>query len=368
MFTARNDQGETFTITKMNVARIRQENQLFCKACSSPVMIKAGEIKIPHFAHEKSTKCAFASEGESEQHLLAKSQLMSWFCYQGIPITVECYFPKIARQADMFVNNKSVIEFQCSSIPISEMIRRTMDYVSIGLDVHWILGQSVKTVKGRIYLTAFQLAFLQVDSQLGYYFWHYSPEKEIFTLYYHLTFEKRNAFFASEMQFSLKENLNECKQKISRIISRHTYVKRDRLLEREKICFYYAKFKKHGQFMKRVYNAGYYLHYLPKEIGVDLESQFLVITPAIEWQFDLWDIFFNRLEKDDTFSEVYFLEKFQLVVKKVHTIWLPSDEYLKLGKAYLSYLIQVGVLSTIPDNRYRVKRVMACIHKSVSEL
>lgn len=365
IFTARNNQGETFTITKMNVERIRQEDKLFCKACLSPVIIKAGEIKIPHFAHEKSTKCAFASEGESQQHLLAKSQIMSWFCYQGISVDIESYFPTIARQADIFVYHKSVIEFQCSSVPINELVRRTMDYLSLELDVYWILGQPIRKDRGRIYLTAFQLAFIQSDSKLGYYFWHYSPEKEIFTLYYHLTFEKGRAFFASEMHFSLKENLNDWKRKIARIISRIAYVKRDRVLERQKICFYYAKFKKHGQFMKKLFNAGYYLHYLPNEIGIDLAWQFLVITPAIEWQFDLWDSFFNRLEKGDTFSEAYFFEKFRLVVTQVSTIWLSPDEYLKLGSAYIDYLVETGVIAVIPENRYRMKREMSCIHEPV---
>lgn len=43
--------------------------------------------------------------------------------------------------------------------------------------------------------------------------------------------------------------------------------------------------------MQKLFNAGYYLHYLPKEIGVDVEEQFLVLTPAVEWQFDLWEKF-----------------------------------------------------------------------------
>ncbi|ECR7133705.1 competence protein CoiA [Listeria monocytogenes] len=358
IFTARNNMGETFTITKINVEQIKQEERLFCKSCASPVMIKAGQIKIPHFAHEKTMKCAFASEGESEEHLAAKKQIMAWYCYQSIPVEVESYFPEIKRQADIFVNGKAVIEFQRSSISISEMIQRTMDYLSIGLEVHWILGQVVRKEKGRICLSAFQQAFIQSDKKLGYHFWHYSTEREICTLYYHLTFEKGNRFFASEMKFSMKAPFSEWKKKLARIITRHAYVKRDRELERQKICFYYAKFKKHGQFMQKLFNAGYYLHYLPKEIGVDLEEQFLVITPAVEWQFDLWEKFFKGLEKGDTFSECCFFESFQSVVTQILTIWLSPNESLKLGKSYLSYLIGEGVLSTIPDNRYRVKRKM----------
>ncbi|EAG5016636.1 TPA: competence protein CoiA, partial [Listeria monocytogenes] len=252
IFTARNNMGETFTITKMNVERIKQEERLFCKSCASPVMIKAGQIKIPHFAHEKTMKCAFASEGESEEHLAAKKQIMAWYCYQSIPVEVESYFPEIKRQADIFVNGKAVIEFQRSSISISEMIQRTMDYLSIGLEVHWILGQVVRKEKGRICLSAFQQAFIQSDKKLGYHFWHYSTEREICTLYYHLTFEKGNRFFASEMKFSMKAPFSEWKKKLARIITRHAYVKRDRELERQKICFYYAKFKKHGQFMQKL--------------------------------------------------------------------------------------------------------------------
>ncbi|MBC1547628.1 competence protein CoiA [Listeria sp. FSL L7-1435] len=358
IFTARNSTGETFTITKMNVERIKQEERLFCKSCASPVMIKAGQIKIPHFAHEKTMKCAFASEGESEAHLAAKRQIMAWLCYQGIPVEVESYFPEINRQADILVGGKTVIEFQRSSVPISEMVQRTMDYLSIGLEVHWVLGQMLKKEKGRICLSAFQQAFVQSDSKLGYHFWHYSAEHEICTLYYHLTFEKGNRFFASEMPFSMKIPFKDWERKMARIISRQAYVKRDRALERQKICFYYAKFKKHGQFMQKLYNAGYYLHYLPKEIGVDLEEQFLVVTPAVEWQFDLWEKFFKGLEKGDTFSEHCFLESFQSVVTPILTIGLSPQEHWKLGKAYISYLISKGVLSVMPENRYRVRRIM----------
>ncbi|WP_346401369.1 competence protein CoiA family protein, partial [Listeria monocytogenes] len=78
----------------------------------------------------------------------------------------------------VFVNGKTVIEFQRSSISISEMIQRTMDYLSIGLEVHWILGQVVKKEKGRICLSAFQQAFIQSDKKLGYHFWHYSAKRE----------------------------------------------------------------------------------------------------------------------------------------------------------------------------------------------
>ncbi|MDT0018120.1 competence protein CoiA [Listeria swaminathanii] len=368
IFTARNSIGETFTITKMNVERMKQEERLFCKSCASPVMIKAGQIKIPHFAHEKTMKCAFASEGESEEHLAAKRQMMAWFCYQGLPVELESYFPEINRQADIFVNGKTVIEFQRSSVPISEMIQRTMDYLSLGLEVHWILGQTLKKDKGRICLSAFQQAFIQFDQKLGYHFWHYSVEHENCTLYYHLTFEKGNRFFASEMPFSMKVSFSEWKKKIARIITRHAYVKRDREFERQKICFYYAKFKKHGQFMQKLYNAGYYLHYLPKEIGVDLEEQFLVMTPAIEWQFDLWDNFFKGLEKGDTFSGECFLESFQSVVTQIQTIWLSPNENLKLGKAYISYLISKGVLAEIPENRYRVKRKMTFTNNRVGQI
>lgn len=34
----------------------------------------------------------------------------------------------------------------------------------------------------------------------------------------------------------------------------------------------------------------------------------------------------------------------------------------------MAYLIGVGVLAAIPENRYRVKRVMTCIHETVSEI
>lgn len=62
--------------------------------------------------------------------------------------------------------------------------------------------------------------------------------------------------------------------------------------------------------MQKLFNAGYYLHYLPKEIGVDLEEQFLVITPAVEWQFDLWEKFLKVWRKEILLANAAFLRVF----------------------------------------------------------
>ncbi|WP_436969895.1 hypothetical protein [Listeria fleischmannii] len=82
-------------------------------------------------------------------------------------------------------------------------------------------------------------------------------------------------------------------EKITGIRFKSLFVKRNRKLEREHLSYFYAKYKAKSAFLNQLYQAGYAIINLPPEIGVQLPSQFLVHTPAVEWQFKLWENFFE---------------------------------------------------------------------------
>ncbi|WP_099222060.1 competence protein CoiA family protein [Listeria costaricensis] len=359
MFTAQDHQGRSYTVTRANVAYLKtQQSAYFCQACQEELVIKAGPLKTPHFAHKRSSKCSFASEGESERHLSGKWLLADWFLRQGHEISLEHYLKTIARQADILIDQKIAIEFQCATIPISQLIDRTHDYMQAGLRVEWILGQPLEMCKGRYHLTAFQKAFIRKSDEWGYYLWSFSVSEQCLRLYYHLTYEGGNRFFASVMDLPLDWCETDMKKAVGRIRFRQFYLKQNLQLERQKTCYYYAKYKARGNFMRTLYASGLTLHSLPKEIGVQLNSQFLVITPAIEWQYQLYSHFFEQLSAGNIFTKRQVGACFQKIVQPIKTIYLSERACWSLLEEYLLYLEKQQVLVQIDDEQYLFKRLI----------
>ncbi|WP_163652019.1 competence protein CoiA family protein [Listeria sp. PSOL-1] len=359
MFTAKNTQGEWVTITRNNATHLKSSSyHYFCLSCGEELFIKAGDKKLPHFAHRHSSKCRFSSEPESEHHLSGKFQISNWALLQGMPVNLEYFFKDIKRQADIFVDDHTVLELQCSTIPISQMCARTIDYEKLQLKVYWILAQDLTCIKGRYHLTIFQQSFIKWDRRLGYYLLTYNTENREFILLYHLTYESGNRFFSSVMHLPLFLSLKEMYERIERVKYHEFYVKRNRVLERQKICYYYAKFKSRGLFMRKVYEAGYHLQSLPKQVGITLAKQFLVITPAIEWQFFLYDSFFGRLEVGESFAKEQLVKRYSNIVHPKKMIALAPFESLGLLDEYLSYLEREGICVEISRGCYMLKQKM----------
>ena len=50
---------------------MRKYSKFYCPDCSSQMVLKIGEVKIPHFAHKNLSDCG-TSEGESALHIQGK--------------------------------------------------------------------------------------------------------------------------------------------------------------------------------------------------------------------------------------------------------------------------------------------------------
>ncbi|EMG28125.1 CoiA-like family protein [Listeria fleischmannii 1991] len=365
MFTAQDENGQSITVTETNRHLLKNASKFYmCHCCQEEVILKNGEIKIPHFAHKKGGKCQAASEGETSRHLNAKKLLLGWLKYQNFQVELEHYFPVIKRQADLFVENNIVIEYQCSTIPISQMIERTENYLSLGLKPYWILGQKVVMKQGKYVFSTFQLAFLLKDKQLGYFLLSFHPEEKCFELFYHIQHYAGKYFFASSMKLSTNYSLEAMQEKITGVRFKSLFVKRNRKLEREHLSYFYAKYKTKSVFLQQLYQAGYAIINLPPEIGVQLPSQFLVHTPAVEWQFKLWENFLKLLETGDTFSKEHIAQYFQKYVMSIKMIFLPLNECHLLLTEYLLFLEKEGVLVEYILDRYKIKRQMMYKEKS----
>ncbi|WP_027962925.1 competence protein CoiA [Halalkalibacillus halophilus] len=144
MLTALNQNKKSFVaplLSRSELDEIRKED-LTCPSCRQPVLLKAGKIKIPHFAHLAKSTCKFGSK-ESIEHLEGKLILFKWLQAQEIPARLEYFIPSIQQRIDILVkwNNQFYgLEYQCSKIPYEQLRERSEGMMSLGITPIWIFG------------------------------------------------------------------------------------------------------------------------------------------------------------------------------------------------------------------------------------
>ncbi|MEC8306968.1 MAG: competence protein CoiA family protein [Chlamydiota bacterium] len=81
---------------------------------------------------------AMISSPHLSLHRLIQRDVMGQFS-EG-QLVMEYAFPTIGRRADLvWISNKMIIEIQCSSISLREVLMRTLDYATLGYSLFWIL-------------------------------------------------------------------------------------------------------------------------------------------------------------------------------------------------------------------------------------
>ncbi|PID21837.1 hypothetical protein CSV61_06360 [Sporosarcina sp. P3] len=147
LLTALTSGGKQVVLTRQlslsNLREWRKNETFHCPQCKEHVLLKVGDIIIPHFAHLKQTTCRDSfSEGESPTHLLGKIQLYELFTQLPLHTEMEPYLPAIRQRPDLLVtwqNEQIPIEFQCSTIPIARILERNAGYHSVNMLPIWIV-------------------------------------------------------------------------------------------------------------------------------------------------------------------------------------------------------------------------------------
>ncbi|HFI2431610.1 TPA: competence protein CoiA [Streptococcus suis] len=151
-----------------------------CPGCGGLVRYKSGKVLRSHFAHVALRDCSYFSENESTQHLSLKSCLYRWLINEE-QVELEKCLPELGQIADLFVNDRLVLEVQCSSLPISRLQLRTQAYREAGYLVLWLLGKDL-WLKER--LTNLHKQFLSFSMNMGFYLWELDDEKKELRLRY----------------------------------------------------------------------------------------------------------------------------------------------------------------------------------------
>ena len=135
-------------------ATLKQED-LICQLCGQAMIIKAGMVRRPHFAH-KGTQCDtdYQFHPESPSHHEAKLFLVQHLStvfteYTSAQFQYEIPIPEIRRVADILVEFpmgwRIAHEIQLAAITLEELQERTTDYERAGIDVYWWLGHRANT-------------------------------------------------------------------------------------------------------------------------------------------------------------------------------------------------------------------------------
>lgn len=297
MLVAITDQNKRFvvktSIPSTTLKKIRESTQFFCPQCKEPLQFKIGTIKIPHFAHYSRNSCeAYFSEGESEQHLLGKEQLLNFFQSLSLQVELEPFLSSVRQRPDLLVQKntkKYAIEFQCSPIPIERLQERNIGYRKLRILPIWIPVTKDSYVKSgicKISLSEQLQQFIQT-SQGQQYIMTYHPIKKEFYYLSNLLHVQKNTYLSKiipmspsfqKFPFYIPKRLNksEFKQYVSAYNSiMQTYLRSRVLISRQGV---------NDLFLRSVYELRLNLQSLPEFIGIPLRGNQSIHLISVEWQ------------------------------------------------------------------------------------
>ena len=188
ILVAKTEQQELFYLTgqhdKQELQDIRNHQQFFCPSCEAPLLLKIGEINIPHFAHRTLSDCDHYSEPESSLHLQGKLLLHQFFQQRNFKVELENYLPEIRQRADLLIDGQHAIEFQCSTISPEHLQQRSQGYQRVNIQDTWIKGlkEPCNEGIGLLRLKSHEIAMQQKAGSLSFILLFFPPHNRF---YYH---------------------------------------------------------------------------------------------------------------------------------------------------------------------------------------
>ena len=153
------DTKERIDITEIEDPRgVLKSGDYICQLCEEPLILKAGLIISPHFAHYAKCTSDYATHPESEAHRQGKKALAHYLKdyfskYVDLQVNFEVKIPEAKRVADLLITFpmgwRIAHEVQLANITIEELQQRTDDYARAGIDTIWWLGKSADTPANR---------------------------------------------------------------------------------------------------------------------------------------------------------------------------------------------------------------------------
>lgn len=326
--------------------KLRETTSFYCPQCKSKLQLKVGQVKIPHFAHKHSSLCETAfSEGESTAHLLGKQQLYSFFLNQANAVQLESYIAQLKQRPDLLVthcNKQYAVEFQCTSIPTSQIQERTKGYIHYQIHPLWLAKTPQHLQKQgiiKISLSEFYQQFISKYKN-DKYLLTYDPQNKVFTYFGNLHFVQGNMWIGKvqslpierqQFPFFVPKRLTKKEYRLLWItyqMHRQSFIKSRLLLSRNGVNDIY---------LRSIYELRLISNVLPNFIGVPILGCEAIPLFSVEWQLNLF-----------YFLHVTNLKLAQLNDQSIHAFlrWskLPETAMAHLTiSRYIAFLRKIGV-------------------------
>lgn len=284
------DKGRLFTLqayhTRQELIQLRRDRTFLCPACETPVVLKVGTTKIPHFAHLQQFSCTPGSEPETQLHLLGKSRLSSFFHEKNIINHVEHYLPQIKQRPDLLAE-KSAVEFQCSTLPVEQVIKRSQGYAKMGLRSIWIRGVEKVPAPGLgiVQIRLFERAMFR-GTQLHPHLLQFSPVHSLFIYYSNLFYVQANRWIGKVSLLPMREQVYPFA--VPKKMDKAEYKQAAALMQIEKNKFIrsqlFAKNRMRNPFWRLSYELQLDREAIPEIFGLPLAGGHLFWEHPLLWQ------------------------------------------------------------------------------------
>lgn len=347
-----------FTLTneysRNQLKEMRQKQIFTCPQCKEQLVLKIGQIKIPHFSHKTTTQCEqFFSERESAEHLLGKLQLFEFFQKCKGNVQIEAYLPQLEQRPDLLYeddNKQFAIEFQCSPISSELLSHRTNGYISNKITPIWLLKTPFKNTYTtnsveRISLNAFQQKFILEDPTQRY-LCTYAPEEKMFYYFTNLLQLQGNTFLCLVNKLPITHQIFPF-YKPDRIpfekfvslmnkffIYRESYLNRRLFLSRSGV---------QDILLRSIYELKLNRFQLPNYLGVPSRDMQNIPMFAVEWQAALF--YFAKI-KDQSLHQ-FNNSKIRDFLEWIHLE--PTNQCVLAVNHYIKWLKEVGVGEITPS-------------------
>lgn len=345
-------------LTKLEIAEKRKKGGFFCPTCKEAVMIKAGPLVIPHFAHFSQADCQANKSGEGPYHAKGKLLLYEWLLSQGLEAELEVYLKEIKQRPDILltVNNKRIaIEFQCARAPIEQIQARMRAYECAGIKQIWILGgnrfkrSSTYHLKIDQFLIQFIHKFNIYHPQTLYFF---CPDNFKLITYSDIYLAKQNKAFG-KLNFDHLADLKFTDLfKTNFFTETMLYEIWAKEKEQFRLSIRPAKYGKEYAFRQFLYLKQMHLEYLPSYIYLPISAQNLMKTAIWDWQARLCLGFLEPLQIGHVFTLQTCLFKLRnFLYPQAYFTLIKQSEHPIL--AYLYLLKRLGILEQVSKEIFK---------------
>lgn len=352
ILTAKTEEGKLIILTpELERERLRKWRKLrlfYCPQCDYPVQLKVGTITIPHFAHLKNAVCTtLFSEGESRSHLQGKQQLYGFFQKHAQLVELEPFLKMLSQRPDILVttNFESIpIEFQCSTIPVTDIESRSAGYRSTGMKPIWILHTPEKFSAlpkgvGTFHFSKYHVSFFTHTSPEGHLLLTYNPQTErfhYFTSLIHVAGKRyigiHRTLTLSMQVFPFAQPKTPSEIEVQRYVAIYLSIRNQFLQSRVLL----NKRGVNDPFLRMCYELRVIPAILPQWIGLPVLFNESFPEHDCEWQLAF---FYYLRRKGISFRS---LSRSQ-VRKYVSGLENPSEEQEKSCMAYRDFLISANV-------------------------